>query len=58
MKIDGVAYRTVWVDPDDGWSVHIFDQTKLPWALDILRLTDVRRRRRTPSAPCRCAARR
>jgi methylthioribose-1-phosphate isomerase len=27
------------VDPGDGWSVHIFDQTKLPWALDILRLT-------------------
>ena len=29
----------VWVDPDDGWSVHIFDQTKLPWSLEILRLT-------------------
>ena len=41
MKIDGVAYRSVWVDPDDGWSVHIIDQTKLPWALEILRLTDV-----------------
>ena len=39
MKIDGVAYRSVWVDPDDGWSVRIFDQTKLPWAVDILRLT-------------------
>jgi methylthioribose-1-phosphate isomerase len=39
MKIDGVAYRSVWVDPADGWSVHIFDQTKLPWSLDILRLT-------------------
>ena len=41
MKIDGVAYRSVWVDPQDGWSVRIFDQTKLPWALDVLRLTDV-----------------
>jgi methylthioribose-1-phosphate isomerase len=40
MKVDGVAYRSVWVDPDDGWSVHIFDQTKLPWELEILRLTD------------------
>jgi methylthioribose-1-phosphate isomerase len=39
MKIDGVAYRSVWVDPEDGWSVRIFDQTKLPWSLDILRLT-------------------
>ena len=39
MKVDGVAYRSVWVDTGDGWSVRIFDQTKLPWALDILRLT-------------------
>ncbi|MFO1024183.1 MAG: S-methyl-5-thioribose-1-phosphate isomerase [Acetobacteraceae bacterium] len=39
MKVDGIAYRSVWVNPDDGWSVHIFDQTKLPWTLDILRLT-------------------
>jgi methylthioribose-1-phosphate isomerase len=39
MKVDGVAYRSVWVTPDDGWSVRIFDQTKLPWSLDILRLT-------------------
>jgi methylthioribose-1-phosphate isomerase len=38
MKVDGVAYRSVWVDPQDGWSVHIFDQTKLPWSLEILRL--------------------
>ncbi len=40
MKISGVPYRSVWVDPGDGWSVRIFDQTKLPWSLDILRLTD------------------
>jgi methylthioribose-1-phosphate isomerase len=39
MKIDGVAYRSVWVDADDGWSVHILDQTKLPWSLEVLRLT-------------------
>ncbi len=39
MKVAGIAYRSVWLDPDDGWSVHIFDQTKLPWALEILRLT-------------------
>ena len=39
MKVAGAAYRSVWVDPADGWSVHIFDQTKLPWSLDILRLT-------------------
>jgi methylthioribose-1-phosphate isomerase len=41
MRIDGVAYRSIWVDPDDGWSVRIIDQTKLPWALDVARLTDV-----------------
>jgi methylthioribose-1-phosphate isomerase len=40
MKIDGVAYRSVWVDPDDGWSVRIIDQTRLPWELSLLRLTD------------------
>jgi methylthioribose-1-phosphate isomerase len=40
MKIDGVPYRSVWVDRDDGWSVRIFDQTRLPWAIEVLRLTD------------------
>ncbi len=40
MKIDGVPYRSVWIDAEDGWSVRIFDQTRLPWALEILRLTD------------------
>ncbi len=39
MKVDGVPYRGVWLNPTDGWSVHIFDQTRLPWALDILTLT-------------------
>src|ERR1700743_1213275 len=39
MKIGGTAYRSVWVDHDDHWSVHILDQTRLPWALEILRLT-------------------
>jgi methylthioribose-1-phosphate isomerase len=41
MKIGGVAYRTVWVDPDDGWSVRILDQTRLPWSVEVLRLTDL-----------------
>ncbi len=39
MKIDGVPFRSVWVD-DDGWAVRIIDQTRLPWALDTPRLTD------------------
>jgi len=41
MKIDGIHYRSVWLDRDDGWRVHIFDQTKLPWALEVLDLTDL-----------------
>ncbi len=41
MKIDGTPYRSVWVDGEDGWSVRIFDQTKLPWTVDILRLATV-----------------
>ena len=41
MRIDGVPYRTIWVDPEDGWSVRIIDQTRLPWSLEIVHLTDV-----------------
>jgi methylthioribose-1-phosphate isomerase len=41
MRIDGVPYRSIWVDPDDRWSIRIIDQTKLPWELAIARLTDV-----------------
>ena len=40
MKIDGTPYRSVWLDEADGWSVRIFDQTRLPWSLEILRLTN------------------
>jgi len=39
MKVDGVPYRSVWLSPTDHWSVHIFDQTRLPWTLDVLTLT-------------------
>jgi len=41
MKVDGISYRSVWIDPADGWSVRIFDQTKLPWALEILRFREL-----------------
>ncbi len=40
MKIDGIPTRSVAVDPADGWSVRILDQTRLPWVLERLRLTD------------------
>ncbi|EKN01246.1 MULTISPECIES: S-methyl-5-thioribose-1-phosphate isomerase [Acidocella] len=39
MKIDGTPYRSIWVDETDGWSVRIIDQTKLPWNVDLVRLT-------------------
>jgi methylthioribose-1-phosphate isomerase len=41
MRVEGVPYRTIWIDPTDGWSIRIIDQTKLPWSLDIVQLTDV-----------------
>lgn len=30
MKIHGRHYRTIWLD-NDGWSVHVIDQTRLPF---------------------------
>ena len=41
MNVNGTPYRSVWVDKQDGWSIRIFDQTKLPWSLATLRLTTV-----------------
>ncbi len=38
MRVDGTAFRTIWVDEGNGWSVHVIDQTKLPWALETVRL--------------------
>jgi methylthioribose-1-phosphate isomerase len=41
MNIDGTPFRSIWVDETDHWSVRIIDQTKLPWAVDLLRLTSM-----------------
>jgi methylthioribose-1-phosphate isomerase len=38
MNIDGVAYRSIWVNSADGWSVRIIDQTRLPWSVEVARL--------------------
>ena len=38
MKVDGVPYRSIWLG-DDGWSVAIIDQTRLPHDFAVLRLT-------------------
>ncbi|HYB56745.1 MAG TPA: S-methyl-5-thioribose-1-phosphate isomerase [Alphaproteobacteria bacterium] len=37
MKVNGVPYRTVWLS-DDGWSVTIIDQTRLPHRFETVRL--------------------
>ncbi|HBR69167.1 MAG TPA: S-methyl-5-thioribose-1-phosphate isomerase [Rhodospirillaceae bacterium] len=37
MKINGTPYRSIWLG-DDGWSVRIFDQRRLPWELKIVEL--------------------
>jgi methylthioribose-1-phosphate isomerase len=39
MKIDGTSFRSIWLDETDHWSVRIIDQTRLPWSIDLVRLT-------------------
>jgi methylthioribose-1-phosphate isomerase len=41
MKIDGVAYRTIWL-AEDGVSVAVIDQTRLPHAFEVALLRDWR----------------
>jgi methylthioribose-1-phosphate isomerase len=40
MKIAGAHYRTIWV-AEDGWSVAIIDQTRLPHELTVVKLQSV-----------------
>jgi len=40
MKVDGIHYRSIWRH-DDGRSVEIIDQTRLPYEFATLRLTTV-----------------
>ena len=40
MKINGVPYRSIWLN-NNGWSVDIIDQTRLPHDFMIKTLTDV-----------------
>jgi len=39
MRVDGVAYRTIWADADG--SVAVIDQTRLPHEFVVIRLRDV-----------------
>ena len=38
MRINGTQRQTIWLD-EDGWSVNIIDQTKLPHQFEIINLT-------------------
>ncbi len=40
MIVSGVPYRSIW-PATDGWSINIIDQTRLPWAMEMVRLTTV-----------------
>ncbi len=40
MKVDGAPYRTIWIS-EDGWSVTIIDQTRLPHEFVVERLADL-----------------
>ena len=40
MKVNGTHYRTIWLR-DDGWTVEIIDQTKLPHRFETAKLTSL-----------------
>ena len=39
MNVDGKPYRTIWL-ANDGWTVEIIDQTKLPFSFEVVELKD------------------
>ncbi len=40
MKVNGKPYRSIWLN-QDGWSVDIIDQTRLPHEFEIVRMTSL-----------------
>jgi len=40
MNVDGVAYRSIWIN-NDGWSVDVIDQTRLPHAFEVKNLQNL-----------------
>ena len=40
MNVNGEPYRTIWLT-EDGWSVNVIDQTRLPHEFKVLRLATV-----------------
>ena len=53
MKIDGKPYRTIWPGTD-GVSVHVIDQTRLPFAFETRTLRSSVRYRSSMVAMCVC----
>jgi len=41
MKVNGQAYRTIWLAPEDDRIVRVIDQLKLPHAFELVDLTSV-----------------
>jgi len=37
VNVDGIAFRTIWVN-QDGWSIDVIDQTRMPHLFEILNL--------------------
>ncbi|MBT8437424.1 MAG: S-methyl-5-thioribose-1-phosphate isomerase [Gammaproteobacteria bacterium] len=40
MNVDGVAYRSIWINAD-GWSIDVIDQTRLPHVFEVRNLQSV-----------------
>ncbi|MDH3630389.1 MAG: S-methyl-5-thioribose-1-phosphate isomerase [Gammaproteobacteria bacterium] len=40
MNVDGIAYRSIWIN-DDGWSIDAIDQTRLPHAFEVRNLQNL-----------------
>ncbi|MFN4088170.1 MAG: S-methyl-5-thioribose-1-phosphate isomerase [Alphaproteobacteria bacterium] len=40
MKVDGTHYRSIWLN-EDGWSVGVIEQTRLPHAFETIRLASL-----------------
>ena len=40
MNVDGFAYRSIWIN-DDGWSIDVIDQTRLPHAFEVRNLQNL-----------------
>ena len=56
MNVDGTPYRTIWVE-EDGSSIRIVDQTRLPHEFVTRALTTVAEAAEAIKSSCECVAR-